>query len=355
MIPRGFDRRRLLVVVDVSWWLNMAFHAAGLEGMTPIVVGKFVDLLRGEAPEFLGVAVDSVGPTWRHELTEHMQPEWQYKGGREPKPPEFFTISRRILDIISMHRIPLLYAEGWEADDVFAAVKPYAMASGLNYVILSEDKDLASLVGDGCYLWDGKMRVRGPAEVETSPRHPVPPRMVSDLLAITGDSGDNIPGVKGMGPKTAAAILRRYGSLRAALDAAPSPVAPEAIKAAERERAKAKRTGAGLAEAQARLDALREERDVATAHLRLLVDRDAVELSQKLTTLDANAPIRFDLRELAIGDYDVPALRKAYTSLGFSHIASEVEWFPKAEPFADEAVPQEPLDDEYYEDAPAFY
>ncbi|HLM75747.1 MAG TPA: hypothetical protein VK459_23695, partial [Polyangiaceae bacterium] len=101
MIPFGLSSHNLLVIVDFSWWLNKAYYAVGgVNGMETKAISWFANLLRGEAPDYLAVAVDSVGRTWRHDLTDGLPDEQHYKGHRDPKPPEFYVISNRILDIV---------------------------------------------------------------------------------------------------------------------------------------------------------------------------------------------------------------------------------------------------------------
>ena len=113
---------------------------------------------------------------------------------------------------------PLLWQEGWEADDLIAVA---AEQSGeLPVYIVSHDKDLAQLVRDGVVLvqsvGQGAWRQLGPADVEE--KFGIPPERVVDFLALVGDSSDNIPGVKGVGPKTAASLLREHGTLGTILE-----------------------------------------------------------------------------------------------------------------------------------------
>jgi 5'-3' exonuclease len=331
-MPPGLPSERTFAAVDISWWINQALHVGGLESILSTTIGKLVALLRGEVPAFLAVAADSVGPTWRHELTENMPKEWQYKGNRDPRPDEYHAVCNQVFDVIRLHRIPILYAEGWEADDVMGAAAARARADGLITVLLTLDKDMCQVVDETTFLWDGRDRLTGPREVEANPNHPVPPRLIPDLLAIASDKGDNIPGVPDLGPARAAAVLRRYGSLEAALDAVPESVSETQIKAAERDRAAAKRSGLGIDVATTALAALRARRDVAKWLRQIQAHRSAAELSLRLTRLDSGCPIAWDLRELAIGGYDANAIRKAYMRLGFTSLAREVTTFPKSLP-----------------------
>lgn len=331
MMPPGLASERTFVIIDISWWMNAALHIGGLESLLSTTIGKLANLLRGEVPWFLAVAADSVGPTWRHELTEGLRKEWQYKGNRDSKPIEYQHVANRVFEVIRLHRIPILYVEGYEADDCIAAAADRAHAFDLTTVILSADKDLGQLLDERTFLWDGKDRLRGASDIEADKKHPVPPRLIADLLAIASDRGDNIPGVPDLGPTKAAAILRAYGSLRTALDATPEYVSDATIKAAEKLRAQAKKSGDDSA-AALNLELLREKRDLAKWLVQLQSHRDAAELSLQLTTLDRSCPITFDINELAIGGYDANALRKVYRSLGFSQLANDVTTFPKSLP-----------------------
>lgn len=335
MMPPGLAPERTFVIVDISWWMNQALHIGGLESLLSTTIGKLANLLRGEVPWFIAVAADSVGPTWRHELTENMPREWQYKGNRDPKPIEYQHVCNRVFEVIRLHRIPILYVEGYEADDVIAAASTRAHEFGLTTAILSADKDLGQLLDDRTFLWDGKDRLRGPVDFEQDKKHPVPPRLIADLLAIASDRGDNIPGVPDLGPTKAAAILRAYGSLYGALDATPEFVQDDAIKAAEKLYAKCKKEdpqGDRASSARLNLEMLREKRDLAKWLVHLQKHRGAAELSFKLTTLDCNCPIAFNINELAIGGYDANAIRKTYRALGFSNLANDVTSFPKSLP-----------------------
>jgi 5'-3' exonuclease len=337
---------RLLVIVDFSWWLNLAFRVAGVEGMAPIVVGRFVELLRGEVAACLAIALDSVGPTWRHDMTEGLPAELAYKGHREPKPREFYALSNRLIDVVRLHRVPILAAEGWEADDAIAAGVRLAQGAGLDVAILTADKDLGQLVAPGVVLWDGAQRVRDEAAILAE--WGVEPAQLGDLLAIVGDASDNIRGVESLGPTKAANILGACGDLETALAIPPEPVSPEAIKAAEKAREKAKRSGAAqpLDAAQRDLEGLREARDLARDLTILQAHAADVRRARQLVQLDAQAPIEWDLRELPVGGYDVAGIRRAYLSLGFHNLASDVRGFPKAPPpGADEDEQAEPARD----------
>lgn len=278
MIPAG-----CLVVLDWSWWTNRAYHAAGVDGMLPVLVGRLADLLRSPSPSHLVVAVDSVGPTWRHDAYP------AYKSGREPKPAEFYETQERALEIVRLYGIPVLDAERFEADDVIAAVVDRARDAKLTTAILSPDKDLMQLVDADVCAWDGADRVRWPGDVQE--RTGVAPEQIPDWLAITGDAGDAVPGVPGLGEKRAAAVLRAHGTVLRALEA-PLPA---------------------------------NDRNLAKWLGMLQACRDQVVLARQLVTLRTDAPVEWSEEDARLGGGDRAALAKLYRSLGWYRLAGEVE------------------------------
>jgi DNA polymerase-1 len=280
----------VLYLVDLSGYVFRAYHAITTPLTSPTgepthatygtvaMLSKLVDERR---PAYLAVAMDAPGRTFRDELDE------RYKAHRPPAPPDLHVQMARCKEIVEAYRIPIFVTEGLEADDLLAAAVHRARERGMRVVIASSDKDLMQLVDDDrVVLWDAmRDRVYGAAEVEE--KFGVPPSQVRDLLALVGDSSDNVPGVPGVGLKTAAELLKEFGSLEnvyAGLD-----------------RVKKQRIRENLREHQA--DAL---------------------LSQKLVTLKADADIALDLDALRYGGADVARLRELFTSLGFTRFLKAV-------------------------------
>lgn len=143
-----------------------------------------------------------------------------YKATRADHPAGTEGMMDAAVDELERAGIASAAAEGYEADDVIAAYAKAAVARGLEVAIASNDKDLRQLVTDRVWVYDASKQQRiGPAEVEA--KFGVGPALLGDYLALVGDSGDNIPGVPGIGPKTAVDLLRKYGTLAGVLDAAP--------------------------------------------------------------------------------------------------------------------------------------
>jgi 5'-3' exonuclease len=210
-----------LVLVDGTGSAYRAFYAlppltASSGVPTNAVLGfatMLLKLLREETPEAVAVAFDGPGPTTRHREFA------AYKANRPETPESFIRQMPYILRFLEGLRIPALYVPGEEADDILGSVAVKAAAEGYDVTLVTSDKDLLQLVGERVTVRDPvKGRRTGPAEVRE--KYGVPPARVPDFLALMGDSVDNIPGVPGVGEKTARELLERFGSLEAVLDRA---------------------------------------------------------------------------------------------------------------------------------------
>ena len=208
---------RALYVIDLSNQVHRAYH-----GITPLsttkgepthaVMGTVMMLQRvvGERrPEMVAIAMDSKEKSWRKELDP------RYKAHRPPTPPDLLPQMARCEEIARAYNIPIYRIEGLEADDIMASLVARAEKEGVPVVIVSTDKDLMQLVHDDderVLLWDTMHnKVYGPAEVVA--KLGVKPSQVVDYLALVGDSSDNVPGVKSVGPKTASELLAQFGTL----------------------------------------------------------------------------------------------------------------------------------------------
>jgi DNA polymerase-1 len=207
-----------LFVVDALNYLFRAFHAlppltTKTGQPTGAVYGLCQMLLRIERehqPSHMCVVFDAPGRTFRDELFD------AYKANRPPTPPELIAQIGLAHEVAKAFGYAVLSVEGVEADDVIATLVRMAKAEDLAVVIGSSDKDLMQLCSEDVKLLDAmKNRLLGPAEVVE--KWFVPPEKLGDVLALMGDSVDNVPGVPGIGPKTAAELINTYGSLEAVL------------------------------------------------------------------------------------------------------------------------------------------
>ncbi len=203
-----------LLLVDGSSWLHRAFNAlpalstkAGEPtGALYGVLNMLRRLLADYRPDMLAVVFDAPGKTFRHEMFT------DYKAHRPPLDPQLIQQIEPLHACVRALGLPLLQVVGVEADDVIGTLTQQATARGLPVLIVSGDKDLAQLVDERVRMLDTmKNMVTDVAGVEE--KFGVPPALIVDWLALVGDSSDNIPGVPGVGPVTAAKWLRQYGSL----------------------------------------------------------------------------------------------------------------------------------------------
>ncbi len=205
-----------LVLIDGFSYLFRAFHAlpplSNSRGEpTGAVVGvlQMIQRLLVEVqPEHLAVVFDAGGSTFRHALYP------DYKAHRPPMPPDLRAQIEPLQAIVTAWGLPLLKMPGVEADDVIATLARRAAHQGWEVLIVSSDKDLAQLVNDQIILLD-TMKDTRLDRAGVIAKFGVPPEQLGDFLALTGDISDNVPGVPGCGPKTAAKWLVEFGSLEA--------------------------------------------------------------------------------------------------------------------------------------------
>src|ERR1700676_2471157 len=269
---------RKLLLVDGSSYLYRAFHAlpplTNSQGVpTGAVLGvlnMLNKLMKEESPERVAVVFDAPGRTFRDDLFE------QYKAHRPSMPDDLRSQVQPLLDAVTALGLPLLRIAGVEADDVIGTVAKQAADLGYDVLISTGDKDMAHLVGQRITLVNTitKTRMdRGGVKAKFD----VFPEQIVDYLALVGDSSDNIPGVTGVGPKTAAKWLNQYQTL----DSLIVNAASIAGKVGEN---------------------LRGELPM-------------LELSRKLATIDTAVPLTLNAEELSAGPPDLPRLRGLYTRL----------------------------------------
>ena len=246
-------------------------------------------LLSTHRPEYLGWVHDS-GLSFRHERYP------AYKATREKLTEElqsdFDRGMERVCALLSAYGIPILSLEGYEADDVIGTLVKKAVDASVNVVVISGDKDFQQLVRPGVWLLNPGRG--GPASVEEhwvgvengAERLGVPPSFVTDYLSLVGDSSDNVPGVKGIGDKTACELVGTYGHLEEIL-----AHAAELTKKRPREA--------------------------------LLAHAENARLSKELVTIREDLPVELDLDALKVGAPDNAALAQLYVELEFHSFAKE--------------------------------
>ena len=258
-------------------------------------------LLRTEKPDHLAVVIDVAGDdeSFRCEIDP------QYKENREPPPDDFGSQVDRCLDILEALAIPVLGEPVVEADDVIASLvkRMRKEQPELEIRIISRDKDLTQLIDERVELYDAhKEGTVSPDDVFKTPDMGVPPSMVGDILALMGDTSDNIPGVPGIGPKTAAKLVMEFGSI------------------------------AGVYENIDKIKGKRKEN--------LIAFEDQLKISRQLVTLIDDVAFDFELED-AVSDYtkwNVPEITKLFKGLGFNRFPTDVKTLASGTEVAEKEV-----------------
>ncbi len=269
---------RKLILVDGSSYLYRAFHAlpplsnsrGEPTGAVLGVLNMLNKMIKEEAPERIAVVFDASGRTFRDDLFD------QYKAHRTPMPDDLRSQVQPLLDVVVAMGLPLLRVAGVEADDVIGTLAKQGAESGLEVLISTGDKDMAQLVGPHVCLINTMSNTRLD-RVGVKTKFDVFPEQIVDYLALVGDSSDNIPGVTGVGAKTAAKWLYQYQTLDALI-------------------AQAGEIGGKVGEN------LRNELPM-------------LELSRKLATIDTALTLDINGEGLVAGAPDLRRLRELYTRL----------------------------------------
>ncbi len=286
---------KALYVMDLSGYVFRAYH-----GVRPLsnskgepthatlgVTNMLMSLVKTQRPVHLAVAMDSTTDTFRHVRYP------QYKANRPPPPEDLKQQMIRCRQVAEGYAIPVWQCDGCEADDLIASAIVHARKHGLKTVVCSGDKDLLQLVADDVMVWDAMhQRVFGREEVIE--KWSVPPERVRDLLALMGDSSDNIPGVEHVGEKTASKLLAEHGSLD------------------------------GIYK---NLDKVKgKTREYLTQH-----EADA-RLSYELVGLKDDVAMDFDLEHLVYGGWNKSKLKALFLELEFNKLADALDAAPALAP-----------------------
>lgn len=274
-------------LIDGSAYIYRAYHAirplSTSKGLPTHAIFGFVGivhrLLREKDPRHIAVAFDSRGPVFRHRIYD------QYKANRPPMPDDLAAQIPYIKAFVSACNIVQLELDDVEADDIIASATHLLAGQGHSVIIVSSDKDLMQLVGGPVVMWDPmKDKLVDPAEVMK--KYNVGPERLLDVFALIGDSSDNVPGVAGIGPKTAEKLINEYGSLD---------------------------------EVYAHLDSIKSKK----VKERLTQDRDLAYLSRQLITLKKDVEIPGDINHYRLRPVNDDALQSLYRELEFAKFIKE--------------------------------
>ena len=272
---------KTIYLIDGSAYIYRGFHALPMlsnsKGLPTNAVLGFtqilIRLIKEKKPDYLAMFFDSRGPSFRNELYS------EYKANRPPMPDELSVQIPYVKKITEGFRIKAFEKQGLEADDLIGTVAVEAERQGYQVIIVSGDKDFMQLVSDNILIFDplkeamiGKEQVREKTGVF--------PEKIIDVMALTGDSSDNVPGVPGIGKKTAPALIEEFGSLDALFE--------------NLDRVKAKKQKENL-----------------------MAFKDQALLSRRLVTIDTRADMEFSMDECRIKEPDNACLYDVFSELEF--------------------------------------
>ncbi len=276
-------------LIDGSAYIYRAYHAvtplSNSKGMQTNAVFGFINILRRlireKNPKYLAVAFDSRGDVFRHKL----YPE--YKANRPPMPADLAEQIPYIRDYVSSSNILCLEESGIEADDLIASAAVSLSRQGHSVVVVSGDKDLLQLVSESVVMWDPmKDKVMDVAAVEA--KYTVTPDRLLEMFALIGDSADNVPGIPGVGPKTAEKLIAEYTSLD------------------------------GLYE---KIDAMKASK----MKDKIIQNRDLAYLSKELITLKEDVSVPTDVEQYVLREGNDERLAKLYSELEFSSFLKDID------------------------------
>ncbi len=281
---------KILYLIDGTAQIFRAFYAVQAlskkDGTPTNAIFGFVKMLlkliQDESPHYLGVCFDPPGPTFRHEMYE------QYKAHRPATPEELIQQIAPIKEFVRLMNIPIYEVSGYEADDALATLATKAEQQGLKVMIVSPDKDLLQLVTENVWTMSERMghkKIYTPEAVQE--KYGIAPAQIRDFLGMVGDSSDNIPGIKGIGPKTASALLTQFGSLEAVLEH------PEAVKSKSQQE-------------------------------RLRTDKAIALQSKDLATVRTDVPVELNLDDVHVSTPDYEKLRAYFHDFEFYSLIRDV-------------------------------
>ncbi|GAB4330002.1 MAG: DNA polymerase I [Calditrichia bacterium] len=246
--------------------------------------GSLLKILLDESPDYIGVVFDTKEPTFRHEQFP------EYKATREKMPEEMREQYPQIVELVKAFNIPVLEKPGFEADDIIATLAKKAEKRGLETFMVTSDKDFMQLLTPNIRMYS--IRPGSNADIidiaALQEKHGLTPEQVIDYLALMGDKSDNVPGVPGIGEKTAKALLQQFGSLDniyANLDQVPKP----------------------------------------GWRKKLEEGRDSAYLSRQLVTIKTDVPLDFDFEKLVCGDPNAEELRSMFELLEFNVLMRQLD------------------------------
>lgn len=283
------DESKILYLIDGTAYIHRAYHAirglASSDGQPTNAVFGFtrmlIKLMEDRAPAYIAMFFDAKGPTFRHEMYS------EYKANRPPMSEDLVIQLPHIKAVTKAYNLPILEMSGYEADDLIGTVATKAEAEGFSVVMVTGDKDFKQLVTDRICIWD-------PMKDETLDRDSIRekdgilPEQHLEVLGLAGDSADNIPGVPGVGPKTAVRLVQQFGNMETLYQ--------EIEKVSQKK--------------------LKEK---------LTEFRDQAFMSRRLAKIDTQVPMELVLEDFIRKEPDHPELARLFQKLEFRQLQKDTQ------------------------------
>ncbi|MBW2432024.1 MAG: DNA polymerase I, partial [Deltaproteobacteria bacterium] len=270
---------KTIYLIDGTAYIHRAYHAirglSNSKGLPTNATFGFtrmlLKLIEERQPKYAGMFFDSKGPTFRHDMYG------DYKANRPPMPDDMAVQIPYIKKITAALQFPIVEMQGFEADDLIGTYARIAEKKGFTVVMVTGDKDFIQLVTDQVIIWDPMKDATIDVGV-VKKNFGIEPQQMIDVMGLAGDTSDNIPGVPGVGQKTALTLIQNHHSM------------------------------AGLYESVASITAKKQREN-------LIHYREQAFLSRDLVKIDVDAPVSADLADFKIGAADTEALSALFQTL----------------------------------------
>ncbi len=280
---------KIVYLIDGTAYIHRAYHAIrGLtnsKGLPTNAVFGFtrmlLKLMQDRQPHYAAMVFDSKGPTFRHEMYT------PYKANRPPMPEDMAVQIPYIKEVVAAFNLPVIEMSGFEADDLIGTLARMAEKGGYSVVMVTGDKDFRQLVTDRASIWD-PMKDSAMDIHHIRQTYGIEPVQMIDVQGLSGDTADNIPGVPGIGPKTALDLIKQFGSMDALY---------------------------------AGLDTITRKKQRAN----LEKYKDQAFLSRRLVTLDTSVPLTADPDQFEVVAPDTHKLGELFKTLEFRQLQQSVE------------------------------
>ena len=275
---------KTIYMVDGSAYIYRAYHAvrdlSNSKGLPTNAVFGFtrmlLKLIEDRSPEYIGMFFDSKGPTFRHEIYK------EYKANRPPMPEDLSVQIPYIKEVAKGFNLSVIEMPGFEADDLIGTLAHMAEKNGFSVIMVTGDKDFMQLVTDKSIIWD-PMKDKTTDIKNFKENYELEPYQMIDVMGLSGDTADNIPGVPGIGSKTALSLIKTFGSMKNLYE---------------------------------KVDTITKKKQ----HENLVKYREQAFLSRELVTINTSAPLEFNPQVFEFKEPDNAKLSKLFKDLEFRQL-----------------------------------